>query len=191
MYNMIYTCASRYDAFTRSVDFPAALIPEKAMPGREGRSWLICFWKRRFPRRRRDPACPGTPGSGARGSGGEGPGTHQGVLQRSQWGREGLWAGLLSPGVCTERGAGLPTGYTEQGRSATVGPAVAKLAAPGGRGDGGAAMGSSSPSSPSSPQRSLRGRAQACLARVPTLLRTPHTQAATHLRLHRWEAQMG
>lgn len=40
MYDMcwIYTCASVYDAFTRSVHSPAALIPGEAVPGRDARS---------------------------------------------------------------------------------------------------------------------------------------------------------
>lgn len=91
------------------------------MPGREGRSWLICFQKRRFSNRRRRPAWPGVPGPpgrGARGSGGEGQGTRPGVPQLSQRhrGREGPRAELLSPGVCTGLGTGQLAGDMAQGR---------------------------------------------------------------------------
>lgn len=63
MYDMcwIYTCASVYDAFTRSVHSPAALIPGEAVPGRDARSWLVGFRKTRFSSRRRGPPCPVRP----------------------------------------------------------------------------------------------------------------------------------
>lgn len=104
----IYTCASRYDAFTRSVHSPAALILDKAVPGKGGMNWSICFRKRVFS------GMPGAPGCAARGSSGEGQGMAPGVPQLSQRGQEGPRAELLchrfcrgqAAGPCHETGAG-------------------------------------------------------------------------------------
>ena len=62
------------------------------------------------------PGVPGPPGRGPRGSGGEGPGTRPDAPQLSQRGQEAPRAELLSPGVCTGRGAGVLAGDTERGR---------------------------------------------------------------------------
>lgn len=123
----IYTCASRYDAFTRSIHSPAALILDKAVPGKGGMNWSICFRKmlsacpvrlaalheavvgkdRAWP-----PVCPSEP-VGTRETAGRAPVPR--VLQRP-----GCW-------TVSQNGRG----------DRAVGPAVAELSASGGRGDAG------------------------------------------------------
>lgn len=139
---------------------------------------------------------PGPPGRGARGSRGGAPDTRPGVPPLSQRGQEGPRAGLPSPGSAREGGPGCwqvtqnrGAGTAPRLRSTTVGPAVAELAAPGGRGVAGTVVGSPGLPGPSNLPPAASGAGHGgSLPSHPRL--TPGCcGAATHLPSQRWGGQ--